>query len=423
MRCSFLGCLLTIAVLPLRPSLGVEPVKFNRHIRPLLAEKCLSCHGPDEEARQGGLRLDVSADEEGPFQDRGGAQAIAPRDLDASEVWHRVTTSDENEVMPPGDSGKPPLTDEQRQLLRQWILEGAEYDEFWSFVPPQRQSTPDVDDPAWCQNRIDRFVLARLQQEGLTPGRRADKRTLIRRLSFDLTGLPPTRDEIRDFLDDSSPGALEEPSAYEKLVDRLMVSPQYGEQMAKYWLDLVRFADTNGIHHDHYREVTPYRDWVIRSFNDNLSFDRFIVDQLAGDLYTNPTIDQQIASGFNRLHLVIDRGTALPEESHVRNVVDRVTSVGTAFMGLTLGCAVCHDHKYDPITQKDFYQLFAFFNNIDSGPETPGSGIHAPFIRMPTSEESRRLRILEQELARARAKVESLKQKMAEPTARAAGAG
>ena len=225
---------------------------------------------------------------------------------------------------------------------------------------------PEVENERWSQQPIDRFVLRRLEAEGLTPNPTADRRTLIRRLSFDLTGLPPTREEIRDFLADTSA------DAYERLVDRLLAKPQYGEHMTKYWLDLVRFADTNGIHHDHYREMTPYRDWVIRAFNQNLPYDEFVKYQLAGDLYPEPTRDQLIASGFHRLHLIIDRGTALPEESYTRNVVDRVTAVGTAFMGLTVQCAVCHDHKYDPITTKDFYQLFAFFNNLDGAPETGG---------------------------------------------------
>jgi hypothetical protein len=378
-------------------------VDFNRDIRPILSDKCFHCHGPDEEARKAHLRLDIIDEKEGPFRIRGGSQAIKPGDLQASAVWYRLTTLDEDDVMPPKESHKKPLTDSQKALIKQWILQGAEYQDFWAFVPPSPRTAPAVGDSAWSLNRIDRFVMARLEKEGLKPQARADRRTLIRRVTFDLTGLPPTRDEVQRFIQDTSE------DAYEKLIDRLMASPQYGEHMAKYWLDLVRFADTNGMHHDHYREMTPYRDWVIRAFNENLSFDKFTSYQIAGDLYEKPSLDQKIASGFNRLHLVIDRGTAIPKESFTRNVVDRVTAVGTAFMGLTVQCAVCHDHKYDPITQKDFYQLFAFFNNIDAEPEAPGSADHAPFIRLPTADQDRRLRSVESGISKAMARVQTLK--------------
>jgi hypothetical protein len=382
---------------------AAERVDFNRDIRPILADKCFQCHGPDGEAREAGLRLDLlDDDQEGPFREHDGAAAIAPGQLEASSLWERITTEDESARMPPPESGKHPVTDEERERIRQWILQGAEYEEFWAFVPPQPQAAPAVQQPDWCLSHIDQFVLARLEREGRQPSPPADRRSLIRRLTFDLTGLPPTREEIRQFLDD------EFEDAYEQLVDRLIASPAYGEHMAKYWLDLVRFADTNGLHHDHYREVTPYRDWVIRAFNENLSFDRFLTDQLAGDLHDEPTTDQLIASGFNRLHLVIDVGTALPEESFHRNVIDRVTAVGTAFMGMTVGCAVCHDHKYDPLTQRDFYQLYAFFNNIDAEPETPGGKPHPPFLSFPTTAQSQRQQSLEAEVAEAAAAIEQL---------------
>ncbi len=260
-------------------------------------------------------------------------------------------------------------------------------------------------------------MLADLEKQGLEPSPQADKRTLIRRVTFDLTGLPPTLEQIDAFLADTSD------RAFENLVDRLLSSPAYGENMARYWLDLVRFADTNGLHHDHYREMTPYRDWVIRSFTDNLPMDEFITYQLAGDLFEQPTVDQKIASGFNRLHLIIDRGTALPEESFFRNIVDQVSAVGTAFMGLTMQCAVCHDHKYDPITQKDFYQLSAFFNNFDGEPETGGRGslefkrgLQPPYINLPTPEQEQELGRLDAEVARLELQVKELraKQKAAE---------
>lgn len=383
---------------------SAEVVDFNRDIRPILSAKCFQCHGPDEASREAELRLDRSEDDQGPFQQRDQEQVIVPGDLNASSLWHRITTDNEDEAMPPSDSGQEPLSEEQRELVKRWILAGAPYDEFWAFVPPKPQSAPAVGDTEWNLNRIDRFVMSQLlEQGGQKPQPQASKRTLIRRVTLDLTGLPPTLEEIRGFLADSSE------DAYETLVERLLNSPSYGEHMARYWLDLVRFADTNGIHHDHYREMTPYRDWVIRSFNENLGFDKFITYQLAGDLFLQPTRNQLIASGFNRLHLVIDKGTAIPQESFTRNVIDRVTAVGTAFLGLTVGCAVCHDHKYDPITQRDFYQLYAFFNNIDSGPETPGRDPHAPFIRMPSATQQARINEFDKTVAAKTADAKALK--------------
>ncbi len=353
---------LTLALACAAPS-ATAVIDFNKDIRPLLSKKCFSCHGPDSHTREGGLRLDRADGEDGAH-----AGAIVPGDVEGSELWHRVLGADADEVMPPPDANIEPVTAEERALLKEWIAGGAEYEAFWAFVPPRPAAPPEVADPRWAAQPIDRFVAARLAEEGLAPKPESDKRTLIRRVSFDLTGLPPSTGEIAEFLADGSP------DAYMKLVDRLLAKPQYGEHMAKYWLDLVRFADTNGMHHDHYRDMTPYRDWVIRAFNDNMPYDTFVVDQIAGDLHPRPSQDQLIASGFNRLHLIIDVGTALPEESFFKNVVDRVSSVGTAFMGLTMQCAVCHDHKYDPITMADFYQLSAFFNNFDGGPETGRRG-------------------------------------------------
>ena len=383
---------------------AADSIVFNRDIRPILASKCFQCHGPDENSREADLRLDVPEGTFGPFSQDRGDLVIKRGDPDASELMRRVATDNPDELMPPASSHKEPLSPEQLDLLRSWIDQGASYAAFWAFVPPKPQKAPKVEPPLWNMNRIDRFVLDRLRKVGAEPKPEADKRTLIRRLTFDLTGLPPTRSEIAEFLDDRST------DAYAKLVARLLSSPHYGEHIARYWLDVVRFADTNGIHHDHYREMTPYRDWVIRSFNDNLPFNEFVRYQLAGDLYDDPSIDQQIASGFNRLHLVIDVGTALPEESFVRNVVDRVNSVGTAFLGLTVGCAVCHDHKYDPMTQRDFYQLYAFFNNIDAKPETPGRNIHAPFIRVPDAEQRAQLESLSNDISNANRKLRELKQ-------------
>ncbi len=370
---------------------GQSTIQFNQEIRPLLSNNCFHCHGPAEEDRQADLRLDV------------------PGSVDVEELVARITSSDPDLVMPPPESHKK-LKPAQIALLERWAAEGAPYEAHWSFLPLKPVTIPQVHNGDWSTLAIDRLALSHLESKGMRPNERADRRTLIRRVTFDLTGLPPTLEEIEAFLNDSSE------NAYDRLVDRLLASPRYGEHMARYWLDLVRFADTNGLHHDHYREMTPYRDWVIRAFNDNLPFDKFITDQVAGDLHDNPTIDQQIASGFNRLHLIIDRGTALPEESFVRNVVDRVTAVGTAFLGLTVQCAVCHEHKYDPISQKEFYQLYAFFNNFDGEPETGGRsgsdfqrGLQPPYLELPSAEQEAKLAALDSRISEYTAEIRQLK--------------
>lgn len=396
---TFFGCAITTLLSSFGELNGADAIDFSRDISPILSKKCFQCHGPDENHREGDLRLDKPDAEDGPFIDHDGYQAIVPGDLEKSEIWYRVTTDDDDDLMPPEKSNLGALTDREKSLIKQWIEEGGKYDTFWAFIPPARKEVPVVDSERWGQSAIDRFILERLNREGITPNAKADKRTLIRRLSLDLTGLPPTPEEIHAFLNDPSD------TAYEDLVDRLLGSPRYGEHMAKYWLDLVRFADTNGLHHDHYRDMSPYRDWVIRSFNQNLGYDEFVSYQLAGDLYESPTNDQLIASGFNRLHLIIDVGTALPEESYTRNVIDRVTAFGTAFMGMSVQCASCHDHKFDPLTMKDFYQLFAFFNNFDGKPETGGRsgldfkrGLQEPYIELPSPQQSAQLKAYDQEI-------------------------
>ena len=357
-----------------------EKVSFGQQVRPILSNHCFACHGPDERHREGELRLDVASN------------------VDWDELVDRITSTDPDTVMPPPETKKP-LSASQIQTLKRWVRGGAKYEKHWAFEPLAHRATSSEREKP-LSRFIDRVVGNRLGTAGMAPAAAADKRTLIRRLTFDLTGLPPTLEQVRTFANDSSD------DAYERLVDRLLASPQYGEHVARYWLDLVRFADTNGLHHDHYRDMSPYRDWVIDAFNRNLGFDDFTKYQLAGDLYENPTTEQQIASGFNRLHLIIDRGTALPEESFNRNVVDRVTAVGTAFLGLTVQCAACHDHKYDPISQKDFYQLYAFFNNFDGGPETGGRGgtdfkrgLQQPYINLPDTDQSKRLADFESQLS------------------------
>lgn len=360
-------------------------VNFNRDIRPLLSDRCFHCHGPSEENREASLRLDQPDGEEGALRTIDGLSSIKPGDLDASQLWHRITSDDEDEVMPPTDSNKKPFNAQELQLFEKWILEGAKFDDFWSFVPPKRTPPPKLRNADWAQGTVDPHVMTRIEELGLHPKAEADKRTLVRRVTLDLTGFPPSLSEIAAFLNDDSA------NAYADLVDRLLGEKAYGEHMARYWADLVRLADTNGMHKDFYRNFSTYRSWLIRAFNRNLRFDDFVKFQLAGDLYTDPSEDQLVASGFNRLHLIIDKGTALPEESHHKNVLDRVQSFGTAFLGLTVQCSQCHDHKYDPISQKEFYQLYAFFNNFDGEPETEGrpkGGIQAPSVLISASEEN-----------------------------------
>ena len=377
-----------------------QEVSFSRDIRPILADRCFACHGPDANERSAELRLDQAEGEEGAYKTGYDGAIIKPGDVEASELWHRITATDTDVLMPPADSHKAKLTEEEQNKIRQWIESGAKYEEFWAFEPPKVEELPSIKDAEWGKAAIDRFVLARLKREDLQPTELANQRTLFRRLSLDLRGLPPSREELHRFLADESE------TAYEDWVDRFLGSSEYGEHMARYWLDLVRFADTNGMHKDFYRNFVAYRDWVIRAYNENLPYDEFLKYQLAGDLYEAPSRDQLVASGFNRLHLIIDRGTALPEESFFKNVVDRVSAVGTVFLGLTVQCAQCHDHKYDPITQRDYYSLFAFFNNIDAAPETagrPAAGLQPPFISLASTQQELEL----QELNRLVAESES----------------
>ncbi|HEX5272106.1 MAG TPA: PSD1 and planctomycete cytochrome C domain-containing protein [Gemmataceae bacterium] len=360
-------------------------IDFTRQIRPILAENCFACHGPDEKKRRAKLRLDTK---EGAL---GHSGLVVPGKADESDLFARVSSTDPAEQMPPPKSGKK-LTPAQIDLLRKWIDAGAPWSEHWAFVPPKRPALPKVKDAAWAREPIDRFILARLEAEGLKPSPEADRVTLLRRVTFDLTGLPPTPAEVDAFLKDRSP------DAYEKVVDRLLESTRYGEHMARYWLDSARYGDTHGLHLDNYREVWPYREWVINAFNTDKPFDRFVVEQLAGDQLPGATTDQLVATGYNRCHVSTSEGGSIDEEVYVRNVDDQVDTNGTVFMGLTVGCSKCHDHKYDPITQKDYYSLFAFFNNID-GPALDGNARDTPpSMRVPTAEQAKALaRIKEKE--------------------------
>jgi hypothetical protein len=354
------------------------PVDFNRQIHPILSETCFQCHGPDDHQRKAKLRLDRKDDA------LGHGTVIVPGHADRSDLIDRLTADDPTRRMPPAKTGKR-LTAQQIELVRRWIDEGAKWNRHWAFVKPERPPLPPVRDDGWVRNPIDRFVLARLEREGLPPSPDADRTTLIRRVTLDLTGLPPTTAEVDAFLADATP------DAYEKLVDRLLASPRYGERMALDWLDAARFADTHGYHIDSARDMTRWRDWVIRAFNDNMPFDRFTVEQVAGDLLPNATVEQKIASGFNRNHMINFEGGAIPEEYHTAYLVDRVNTTGTVWLGLTVGCAQCHDHKYDPLTQKEYYQLFAFFHNVPENGLDGKGGNAVPVLPTPTPEQRQRL--------------------------------
>jgi hypothetical protein len=399
-------CCSWVIFLALSPGVFAREVSFNRDIRPILSDRCFACHGPDAGERKAKLRLDREDGPQGAYRVHDGSTAIKPGSIAQSALWERITTADVDDLMPPRKAHKKSLSKAEQELIKQWIEGGARYEAFWSFVPARMPAIPQVKNQDWSRLPIDLHVLKRMEFEGISPSKEADKRTTIRRVSFDLTGLPPSRKEVRAFV------ANDDPRAYEQLVDRLLASNGYGEHMARYWLDLVRFSDTNGMHKDFYRNHSAYRDWVIRAFNENLGYDDFVRYQLAGDLFPEASNDQLVASGFNRLHLIIDRGTALPEESFFKNVVDRVTAVGTAFMGMTVHCSSCHDHKYDPLTQKDFYSLFAFFNNIDAAAETAGApknGLQPPFVSLGTIEQKDRIKELDGQLARIEPEVQEAK--------------
>ena len=346
-------------------------VEFNRDILPLLSEACYGCHGPDKKSRKADFRLDLLDD---AVADRGGYAAIVPGQPADSELFQRITEEDPSLRMPPVDSGHV-LSGGQIDRIRRWIEQGAPYAPWWSLVTPQQPRPPAWNQPdVWPRNPVDNFVLFRLQTEGLQPTAEAKKTTLIRRATLDLTGLPPTPSEVEAFLADGSP------DAYDRLIDRLLCSPRYGEQMAVAWLDAARYADTNGFEVDNAREMWAWRDWVIKAFNRNMHFDQFTIEQLAGDLLADATLDQKIATGFNRNHRINNEGGVIPEEFRVEYVVDRLDTTSTVWMGLTVACARCHDHKYDPISQREFYGLFSFFNNVPEKGKDGGSGNAIPFI-------------------------------------------
>lgn len=346
--------------------LAAAQVDFNRDVRPLLSDNCFACHGPDTQKIKGGLRLDQRDAALKPA--KSGKLALVPGKPDESELVKRIFTGDADDLMPPAESNKS-LTPAQKDLLKRWIADGAEYQGHWAYTPPVKAA---VADPA---RGIDELVQRRLREKGLKPSPTADRRTLIRRLYFDLVGLPPKPEEVEVFERDKSP------DAYEKLVERLLASEHFGERMAIGWLDVVRFADTIGYHSDNPRNIWPYRDYVIRAFNANKPFDQFTREQLAGDLLPNPTQEQKVASGFNRLLLTTEEGGAQPKDYEARYLTDRVRAVGSVWLGQTIGCAQCHDHKFDPITQRDFYALGAFFTDVKEaiiGGREPGMFVTTP---------------------------------------------
>jgi hypothetical protein len=348
---------------------AAERIDFNRDVRQVLAANCFQCHGPDAQARQADLRLDDAA---------AAQSVIAPGDPAASEFVRRIRSTDPQVQMPPPESKKS-LTAAERATLEQWIAEGAEYQSHWAFITP-RHVQPPVVASDWPRNPIDRFVVARLLDEGLEPSPEADRATLLRRVSLDLGGLPPTPEEVAAYLAEPNPDV-----AYERAVDRLLASPRYGEHHATYWLEAARYADTDGYQNDRYRYQHAWRDWVILALNQNMPYDQFVVEQLAGDLLPGATLTQQIATGFCRNHRINSEDGSIPDEWHVENVVDRVDTLGTVFLGLTVGCGRCHDHKYDPLSQREYYQLFAYFNNVPEWGVGPNNGNSPPFVAVPAN--------------------------------------
>ncbi|MBV8391147.1 MAG: PSD1 domain-containing protein [Mucilaginibacter sp.] len=349
-----------------------DQVSYNFNIRPILSDKCFKCHGPDANKRQANLRLDIPESAYAALKDEPDKHALVPGDPGASELYRRITTKDSSDMMPTVKSNLKPLSPYEVKLVKKWIQQGAKYEKHWAFVPPKSPAVPEVDDKSWPKNTIDYFVLHKQEQKGFTPNPEADKERLLKRLCFDLNGLPPDIALMDRFLADKRP------DAYEKMVDELMARPAYGEKMALHWLDIARYADSHGYQDDNYRSQWPWRDWVIHAYNENLSYKDFITWQLAGDLIPNHTREQLLATGFNRNHKITEEGGVIQEEYRVTYVTDRTNTFGKALMGVTLECAHCHDHKYDPFSQKEYYQMFSFFNSVKEpgiqstvgGPET-----------------------------------------------------
>lgn len=384
MRRLLCAALAVVLVAAARSGEPERPVGFNRDIRPILLENCFGCHGPDNGSRKADLRLDRR-------EDALAAEAFVPGKPEESELVRRIF-ADGLDQMPPAKTHKT-LTAEQKETLKRWVAQGAEYQQHWAFITPVRPPVLTVKQADWVRNPIDAFVLAALEKRGLSPAPEADRRTLARRLSLDLVGLPPAPEDVEAFVSDTSP------DYYEKYVDKLLSSPHWGEHRGRYWLDAARYADTHGIHFDNYREMWSYRDWVINAFNQNVPFDRFTTEQLAGDLLPNRTLDQQIASGFNRCNMTTNEGGAINEEYLVLYTRDRTETVSTVWLGLTANCAVCHDHKFDPLSQKEFYSLAAFFNNTTQAAMDLNIKDTPPVVPVPRRGDRQRFEELTHEVA------------------------
>ncbi len=376
------GLLLALAVGagPLFAAQPPEKIVFNRDVRPILSDKCFACHGFDPKTRKADRRLDSL---EGALAEIEGVRAIVPGSLEKSDVWARLISSDKDEVMPPPKSHKT-LSAAEKDILKRWIEQGAAYQKHWAFEAPQRAALPEVKDQTWVRNPVDAFVLAGLESAGLKPAPEADRRTLARRVALDLTGLPPTPEQVEALVKD------EAPDAYEKLVAKLLASPQWGEHRGRYWLDAARYADTHGLHFDKYREMWPYRDWVIAAFNRNQPFDQFTVEQIAGDLLAKPTREQLLATGFHRCNATTNEGGTIDEELLANYANDRVSTTSWVWLGLTASCAACHDHKFDPITQKDFYSMTAFFRNTTQPPKDGNVKDTKPVLYLPLAQDEKR---------------------------------
>lgn len=385
---------------------GEEPlpdvVDFNRHIRGVLSDTCFACHGPDAMAREAGLRLDTPEGAFAPLESDSRKYAIIPGNPNASEVFRRIISDDPDYVMPTPTSNLS-LTNRQIALIKRWIEQGAEYKPHWAFIPPQRPEVPKVKNRDWAENEIDKFILEKIEKAGVQPSSRAARETLLRRVSFDLTGLPPTIQELDRFLADESA------DAYENAVDRLLASHSYGERLANEWLDVARYADTHGYQDDGANDMWPWREWVIHAFNRNMPFDEFAVWQIAGDLLPNPTHEQRLATGFGRVHQQSQEGGIIGEEYRVEYVADRVMTTGTAFLGMTMQCARCHDHKYDPVSEKEYYEFAAFFDNINDIGQIPNKGAAGPTILLHDDETEKLIVYLKNRISAAERDLENQK--------------
>lgn len=363
-----------------------DKVSFNFQIRPIFSDKCYACHGPDPNTREAGLRLDIAEDAYKALKEHPDAHALVPGKPGLSQVFLRVSTDDTSMLMPPPSSNLPTLTEAEISLIKKWIEQGAEYETHWAFVAPEKPAVPKVKKTAWPKNEIDYFVLRKMEQNGLTPNEETDKERLLKRIAMDITGLPPTPEMADRFLKDDSP------EAYERMIDELLQQPTYGERMAIPWLDVARYADSHGYQDDNYRTQWPWRDWVIHAFNDNMPYDKFVTWQLAGDLLPDANKEQLLATGFNRNHKITEEGGVIDEEYRVSYVLDRTNTVGKAFLGITIECSQCHDHKYDPFSQKEYFELYSFFNNIkEVGLESTvgGPNTYAKNPRMEITKEDR----------------------------------